>query len=255
MLTEAERAAVLGRLQEAVDRAHAFSGWDFHHVDIRQVEPGPPWDYERVVREQAPPSGCTLDMGTGGGEVLARLRNGLPQQVVATEAWHVNAPLAYRRLRPLGVSVVRTRNLLLPFRDGSFDLIINRHEELVPSEVARVLRPRGRFVTQQVARPQLWELRRFFPRMTDFGDQRWEYARGLERAGLEITMDRQHDFKTAFRSLSDLAFLMCVTPWSVTDFDVDRDLDALLAVDRAFGTNAGIVLTESRYLIVAQKPA
>ena len=223
-------------------------------LNVRHLTPGPSWDYEAVVCDVAPSDGSVLDMGTGGGEMLARLRGGLPEHVVATEAWHVNAPIAYGRLRPLGVDVVRTRNLRFPFRDASFDIVINRHEELMPSEVARVLRPRGRFVTQQVARPQLWELRRFFPRMRDFGDQRWEYARGFEATGLVVTVDRQHDYKVAYGSLGDLVFLLCVTPWSIPDFDVEHDLEALLAVEREYGTDDGIVVTESRYLLVAEKP-
>src|SRR6516165_4903298 len=38
----------------------------------------------------------------------------------------------------------------LPFRDGSLDLICNRHESFAALEVSRVLAPGGRFVTQQV---------------------------------------------------------------------------------------------------------
>jgi SAM-dependent methyltransferase len=38
----------------------------------------------------------------------------------------------------------------LPFRDGSLDLICNRHESFLALEVSRVLAPGGTFVTQQV---------------------------------------------------------------------------------------------------------
>jgi hypothetical protein len=37
----------------------------------------------------------------------------------------------------------------LLFRDGAFDLVANRHEAFVATEVARVLSPGGTFVTQQ----------------------------------------------------------------------------------------------------------
>lgn len=250
---EKQRQA-LERLRPYVERARAFSGWSFGELEVRHLEPGPPWDYEAVVREHAPRSGWALDMGTGGGEVLSRLRDALPERVVATEGWEVNAPIAYRRLRPLGVEVVGTRNLRLPFRHEAFDLVINRHEELDPAEVARLLKPGGCVVTQQVGRHQLWELRQYFPRMTDFGDQRWEYARGFEAGGLRVTIDREHDYKVAFGTLGDLVFLLCVTPWSIPDFDIERDLDALLALEGERLMEDGLVLTETRYLLVAQKP-
>ena len=254
VLTEEKRRRTLEPLRPWIERARTFSGWDFSKLRVKQLTPGTPWDYEAVVREAAPPSGRALDMGTGGGEVLSRLRDALPACLVATEEWQVNAPLARGRLAPLGVDVVRCRSMQLSFADGAFDLVMNRHEELDPEEVARVLRPGGRFVTQQVARSQLWELRRYFPRMTDFGDQRWEYARGLEAAGMRVTVDRQHDVKVAFESLGDLVFLIGVTPWSIRDFDLEADLEALLAVEADYGTTDGVVLTEGRYLLVAEKP-
>ena len=254
MPSDTQRHEALERLRPWIERARRFSGWDFSELEIRHLEPGPPWDYEQVVRELAPADGRALDMGTGGGEVLARLRDALPRRTVATEEWHVNAPIAFARLRPLGVDVVRTRNLALPFRDGAFELVINRHEELAPSEVARVLAQGGRFVTQQVGRHQLWELRRYLPRMRDFGDQRWEYARGLEEAGLVVTRSQEHDYKVAYRTLGDLVFLLCVTPWSIADFDIEGDLEALLAVERDLSAEEGVVVTETRYLLAAEKP-
>jgi SAM-dependent methyltransferase len=38
----------------------------------------------------------------------------------------------------------------LPFRDGAFELVVNRHEAFAAAEVARVLRSGGVFLTQQV---------------------------------------------------------------------------------------------------------
>ena len=73
-------------------------------------------------------------------------------------------------------------------------------------------------------------------------------------AELIVERNEQHDYKVAYGSLGDLAFLLCVTPWSIPDFDVEHDLEALLAVEREYGTDDGIVVTESRYLLVAEKP-
>ena len=79
-----------------------------------------------------------LDIGTGGGEKLARLA-------------------------PLGVRIAPIANhSSLPFADCQFDVVINRHEEFCPSEVARILNPGGRFITQQVGERNNHEL-------TDFG--------------------------------------------------------------------------------------
>ena len=249
-----DRAEALRRLRPYVERARDFSGWDFSDLKARNLEPGPPWDYERLARAYAGTAASVLDMGTGGGEVLARIRDGLPPRVVATEEWEVNAPVAKRRLAPLAVEVVRCRSLRLPFKDATFDLVLNRHEELAPIEVARVLQRGGRIVTQQVGRHDWRELDRHFPRKTDFGDLFGEYVRGFEANGLMVISSLEHDYKVAYPSLGEVVYMLAVAPWTVPDFDLERDLGALLALEAECQMEDGLVLTESRFLVVAEKP-
>ena len=241
------------RLRPYVERARGFSGWSFPELRVRHLGPPLPWDYEAMVREYAHGARSALDMGTGGGEVLSRLRDALPRRLVATEEWHVNAPVARDRLAPLGVDVVRCRSLSLPFADASFDLVLDRHEELDPAEVARVLAPGGRVVTQQVGRDNWRELRDYVPRMTDFGDIFGEYTSGFAAAGLRVVRSEQHDMQTAFGSLGELVYLLSVAPW-VLDFSLERDGEALLELEAACQMEDGLVLTESRFVIVAEKP-
>ncbi|MGI0150157.1 MAG: methyltransferase domain-containing protein, partial [Thermoplasmata archaeon] len=123
------REGALARLEPWVAKARRFSGWDFAEIHVRELDSGPPWDYARIVRDQGAGSHAVLDMGTGGGELLAALRPSFARIVVATEEWLENAPIAFHRLAPLGVDVVRAKSLRLPFVDAAFDLVINRHEE------------------------------------------------------------------------------------------------------------------------------
>lgn len=248
-----EQTEALERLRPYLERARRFSGWDFSGLEVRKLEPGPTWDYPALVREHARDRYAVLDMGTGGGELLSKLRGGLPARVVATEEWVVNAPIAYRRLTSLGIHLIWCRSFQLPFSDASFDLVLNRHEELEPHEVARVLRPAGRIVTQQVGKENWRELRGCFPRMTDFGDLFGEYSRGFEAAGLDVTTRLQHIYRVAYQSLGDVVFMLAVTPWTVPGFDLERDLEALLALEAGCKTEDGLVLTESRFLIIAEK--
>lgn len=245
------RDAELARLRPWVERARDFSGWDFSEIHLKELEPGPPWAYEDLVRESAFGRRRVLDLGTGGGELLASLRKGLPERVVATEEWVVNAPVAYRRLAPLGVDVVRCASLRLPFVGGSFDLVINRHEELNPTEVDRVLAPGGFLVTQQVGVHNNREIRAYFPRMDDHDDHCARYARELAVLGLEAEL-KHHDFKVAYASLGDFVYLLCVLPWEIPGFGIERDLEALLAFEADHLTDDGIVVTECRCLITAR---
>ncbi len=255
MVRAEERAAALTALQPYVEQAEAFEGWAFPRIRTQALEPGPPWDYDELVREHARVARSVVDIGTGGGEFIARLCEELPSRVVATEEWHVNAPVAHARLTPLGVDVVWCRSLQLPFADDSFDFVMNRHEELLPSDVARALAPGGCVVTQQVGNDNWRELRRYFPRMTDFGDICAEYAAGFKSAGLTLRRNERHDYRVAYEGLGDLVFMLLITPWTIPDFDIDRDLDALLALEAECSTEDGLVMTWSRFLLVAEKPA
>jgi SAM-dependent methyltransferase len=134
---------------EAAEAA-AFQGWDFSYLTGRWLEREPHWSYEAIMREALVGVGSLLDMGTGGGEFLASLAP-LPADTAATEGYAPNVPLARQRLAPLGIEVAAmSDDDALPFADGRFDLVINRHEFYDPIEVYRVLKPGGLFITQQV---------------------------------------------------------------------------------------------------------
>jgi SAM-dependent methyltransferase len=248
------RERVRAEIADARERAARASGWMF--AGLRASNPSrTPWSYEAMAAGLVREAERLVDLGTGGGERLALIIHGTSARVIATEEWHVNAPVAYRRLRPLGVPVVRCSSLALPFGSASFDLVLDRHEALEPAEVARVLAPRGVVLTQQVG-PHNWpELRRFFPRKTDFGDHFHDYQRGFRDAGLTIDDVRWHDDTVAFERLSDLVFMLLVAPWEAPGFDPERDVDTLIAIEDALRREEGIVLTEPRYLIRAHKPA
>lgn len=235
-------------------RAQHFSGWDFSNVKVHSIESGLPWNYEQLAREFGRTSSSVLDMGTGGGEFLSKIRADLPDRVTATEEWKVNVTVAKERLGPLGVDVLECRSRQLSVRDAAFDLVLNRHEDLEPDEIARVMSPRGHVITQQVGRNNWKEARKHFPRMTDPSDHREEYAHGFEVAGLKLTINLQHDSKVAYATLGDFAYMLAVTPWTVPGFNLEDDLDSLLSLDAECHAKDGLVLTESRFLLIAQKP-
>lgn len=248
-----DRHEAMRSLQPYLDRARKFTGWSFPKDSWRRLGPPVPWDYGLLVREAAQSANSVLDMGTGGGEFLAGISSSLPERTVATEEWPVNVPVAKSRLAKAGIETVHCRSVQLPFKAEGFDLIINRHEELEPGEVARVMSPGGRVITQQVGRDNWKELRTYFPNKTDFGDHRKRYAEGFEAEGLRITANLSHDYKVAYGELGDLVFMLAVTPWTIPGFSLERDIDALLSLNERCRTENGLELTESRYLLIAEK--
>lgn len=251
---EPDDSAEVHRLRPYVERARAFAGWDLDGLAPRLVGPALPWDYKRRAQNLSTWASSTLDLGTGGGELLAEVFEGYQGRATASEPWAVNAPIAKRRLSPLGVEVVRAQSLRLPFRDGAFDLVLDRHEELEPREVQRILRPGGVVLTQQIGRNEWHELRPFFPRMQDSGPLFEQYVSGLEEAGMTVVIAKTHDTRAVYRGLGELVYLLCISPWTVPDFDpLGKDLASLLQVEDRLGTGDGLVLTESRFIIEARR--
>ena len=248
------RDDLLREIEPWIERARAFSGWDFPDIRPRDLEPGPPWDYGAIVRGALASSRAVLDLGTGGAEFFAQAAAGFQGRMAATEAWHVNAPIARDRLAPLGGHVVRAdAEYAIPFGDGAFDLIIDRHEAVDPDEVARVLARGGRFITQQVGNDNWRELDVFFTR-AEFGDHYTRYQEQLRERGLAVEA-RQHRWRIAYASIGEIVFMLLVAPWEVPGFDPVAQLDQLLAFEESVRTANGIEMTFDRYLLNARKPA
>lgn len=107
------------------------------------------WNYTIEILKYLKKVNSLLDMGTGGGEFLATLP--LPPLTYATEGYKPNIQIAKDLLEPIGVRVLEFEDdNYLPFENNLFDLIINRHESFSASEVKRILKNQGIFITQQV---------------------------------------------------------------------------------------------------------
>lgn len=238
-------------------------GWDFSALDGRMSTDPPPWDLDAEYRTDLRDATRVLDMGTGGGEHLLAFLSHLPSDVTATEGWGPNVPVARAALGPHGIRVVEfdatdtdPDSVAMPFPDGRFDLVLNRHESYGPREVARVLAPGGVLLTQQVGSGELIELHELLGSTpADLDITRERFAREAEDAGLTVESGESSDGHYRFVDVAALvAYLRCV-PWEVPDdFGVDQYADALLALhDQADGGE--IRLRRRRFWLRARKPS
>ena len=241
------------RLRPYVERARGFTGWN-SPVQFRPIGASHPWDYLKRASTLIAASASAVDIGTGGGERFGEICGGFEGFAVATEEWHVNLPVAAARLQPLGIEVVRCRDSLLCFADESFDLVLNRHSELDPSDVARCLRSGGTVLTQQVFHH--WhELGRFIPRRVTDNNLFERYCDGFRDSGLEIVDARVSEVPAAYDSLGDFVYMLCIAPWEIPDFDpLGSDLDALIRLEREVTTQDGLMLTDGSFILEARRP-
>lgn len=235
---------------------HDFSGWDFSFLSQRWRMSPTSWDYSRRVRERMRMVDSLLDMGTGGGEFLSSIGQ-LPPRTCATEAYEPNLPIARERLEPLGVEVVGLHSHdVLPFEEGTFDLVIDRHEFFSAPELYRVLRPGGRFITQQVGGRDNLRLGELLQAPSASPVPGWGLAaacRQLKEAGLCV-IERIEEFpETTIFDVGAVVYYLKAIPWQIPDFDVDEYRGRLRALHERIQEEGPLVLTSHRFFIEATK--
>jgi SAM-dependent methyltransferase len=179
--------------------------------------------------------------------------------MLATEAYPPNFELARARLEPLGVTVVpyRSEDVVggpLPFADGSLDVVLDRHESYDAREVARVLAPGGRFVTQQVDggdKPDLLAAFGLTPRFPQVA--LGPFVDAAVAAGLVIERAEEWWGASVFTDVGALVYYVKATR-TVPDFSVARYEPELRALAAELTAGGELRFRCGQFVIVARKP-
>lgn len=235
-------------------------GWDFSWFEGRATEARPPWGYAGTAAERIGAASAVLDVQTGGGEVYAwaleRARR-RPERLAATESWPPNVALAVERLEPFGTEVVRADERSVPFEAGTFDLVVSRHPVVTPwAAIARVLRPGGTYLSQQVGAGSNRELTEAL-----MGSQPVNRARSpeaavaaAEQAGLVVVDLQRAILRVEFGDVGAVVHFLRKVPWTVPGFTVDGYRDRLAALHDRIERDGRFVCHAQRFLIEARRP-
>lgn len=236
-------------------------------VGDRLTIDAPEWDYPALAREVVLRSrGAVLDIGTGNGDFFAGL-GPLPRGSAATETGPAFLT-ARRRLEPLGVDVRRAEpswngDMLLPFFDGQYSVVLSRFSTIDPDEVGRVLEPGGTFLTEQVDTRDGIVLNRALG--VPLG---WDpdavtvdvVSDGLVASGLEIVEAKEYTGTRTFTDLSSVLWYLRSAAWQVPDLAglspsaVARHEAGLRALHMHFATGNVLVDEAPRILVTARRP-
>jgi SAM-dependent methyltransferase len=241
----------------AAAAAVPVEGWDFSWLEGRATEERPPWGYARLMGERMAVADAALDVETGGGEVLATLTRP-PALLVATEGWKPNVDLARARLASLGARVVAAAEApTLPFVDASFDLVVSRHPVVVLwAEIARVLRPGGTYLSQQIGPGTNRELTEFMlgPRPVNESRSAARTRAAAEAAGLEVLDLRECALRVEFYDVGAVVYFLRKVCWTVPDFTPAGYDAELRRLHRQIERAGSFVSTARRLLVEARRP-
>jgi SAM-dependent methyltransferase len=234
-----------------------LEGWDFSWFDGRATEERPPWGYASLMADRMARVASALDIETGGGEVLATVPRP-PPRLVATESWPPNVGVARATLRASGAQVVAVADApTLPFVADAFELVVSRHPVIVLwDEIARVLRPGGTYLSQQIGAGTNRELTDFMMGPQPVNDRRSpERARAAaEAAGLEVVDLRACALRVEFFDVGAVVHFLRKVHWTVPDFAPEKYADRLRAMHAHIESEGAFVSTAQRLLVEARKP-
>lgn len=235
------------------------SGWDFSWLNGRATEERPPWGYARQLALLLGTASASLDIQTGGGEVLAEAEV-FPAAAVATESWPPNVAKAAQLLHPRGVVVVaHPDEPPLPFADQAFDLVTSRHPATIWwEEIARVLRLGGTYFAQHVGPASVFELIEFFlgPQLQARQERHPDAeAAAAESAGLEIVSLHTAKLRIEIHDVAAAVYLLRKVVWWVPGFTVEKYRDRLRDLHDLIRQNGPFIAHSTRHLIEARRPS
>jgi SAM-dependent methyltransferase len=243
------------------------AGWDFSWFDGRATEERPRWGYSRLVAERIGRAEAALDVETGGGEVLAdalrisgqRTGGQYPAVLAATESWPPNIEIARRNLAPYGGVVAEVADDAdLPFPPGSFGLVVSRHPvEVLWPEIARVLKPGGTYLSQQVGAGSNRELYEFMmgPQPVDSSRSPQVAVAEATAAGLDVVDLQEQALRVEFFDVAAVVHFLRKVLWTVPGFTVAGYSEPLARMHEHIRANGAFVCHSQRVLIEARKPS
>ena len=241
---------------EEEKNAH-IQGWDFSHIYGRYEEENDlPWDYKNIIKQYLKTEYKLLDIDTGGGEFLLTLEHPFKNTSV-TENYLPNVEFCKKNLVPLGINLYEIDgDSLLPFKDNEFDIVINKHGSFNVSELFRILKTSGIFITQQVGAENDKELIELLLPQTElsFSDSYLKnISKKFKETGFKILHEQEAFRPIKFYDVGALVWYAHIIEWEFPNFSVNNCLENLFKAQKILEKQGLVEGSIHRFLLVAQK--
>jgi ubiquinone/menaquinone biosynthesis C-methylase UbiE len=239
------------------DKVGKSNGWDFSR--LKYVTEGATWEFYDEVIKRCNLSDVLLDVGTGGGENVLKIASsaffmiGIDNSSGMIETAKSNLEKA----RVSNVRFFKMESGDLTFPHSFFDIVSSCHAPFVATEVAKVVKKGGIFLTQQVSEHDKLNVKEVFGRGQCLGEKdgtlKEKYVRELSDAGFVDIQTLEYDAINYYETPEDLIFLLKHTPIIPMFGEKKEDFDILKQFIIANKTEKGIRTNSKRFMIIATK--
>jgi SAM-dependent methyltransferase len=259
VVTAAELASI-------TERTPNLTGWDFSSLEAQGVPP--PWRFADAVRTYFDGTQIVADIGTGGGEAFLPLARDFAHGFgldASVQRLRDATQLAAKR-GVTNVAFGAANITTLPLRDSSLDVVLARHADYAPAEVARVLRPGGVFATQQMGDNDTanifdtfgWGTYGAYWRARFQSEGRVyvptsETAQQFVSLGCDVVTLDEYDLPLYFKDVEALVFYLKASPLP-EEIDPERHWQPISRLVDEFTTDLGIRTNRHRELLVVRAP-
>ncbi|MBS3679839.1 class I SAM-dependent methyltransferase [Ornithinibacillus massiliensis] len=239
------------------DKVGKINGWDFSN--IKSLTDGVNWNFYEEVIKRCNKTDVLLDIGSGGAENLIKIAPSLffLIGIDLSKGMLETALTNLKRSKVTNVKFFQMSSDQLQFPACFFDVVSCRHAPFSSTEVVRVLKQGGWFLTQQVSEDDKLNLKKAFGRGQAFDERdgvlKERYIRELSEAGFSEIKSFEYDAIEYIKSTDELIFLLKHTP-IIPNFGQDsRDIEILSDFIKNNRNEKGIITNSKRFLLIARK--
>lgn len=246
-------------LVRIADSVGTGGGWDFIYRGTTR-EPVP-WHYSDIVQRYLSPTDVVLDTGTGTGEYLLSLAShfsrGVGIDVDRRKIEAARARLSRGLEKKLSFQQMSVDELKFP--DEWFDVVLNRHAIVNAEQIARVLRPGGLFLTEQIGPRDAENVCHVFGCAAGGyyrvrADQAVEsLVAAFSALGCTVVAHCEYNVTCYYHSIASFVSWLKAVPIP-QDFDMRRHWEHVAQILAASTTPRGIRTNEHRILLIVRKP-
>lgn len=227
-------------------------GWDFSRMKTESEVA--PWDYIEIALKYLKPTDYVLDIGTGGGERFIELSKHFskgvgidPDTDMISTAKH-NA--SKNNNTKVSFELMGAEDIQFP--KNTFDIVINRHAPVVPKEVTKVLKLGGYFITQQVEKNNMQNLKQIFNYQKAWPNNAQTLSKSFAENGCRFVAIGKYNINYWVKDIESFIFWLKAVDLP-EGFNIEDHGQQLLVYIKQYSTSKGFLTNEAREFLIVQK--